>query len=172
MNFNTCLKKTFDQVFVCQVSDHCIDKQHNIFDECYKHKESESFLSQSEHTIWFSRHRTLRTQDLHLVVVLWKHYKVLASYKNFCKWQSFCLCTPLLTLTQSSFSSTYLLKFSSSKTFVAWWSVSVVIPFAFLGEGFGDILPTFLFYVKFEQGIQRYQNILNSTFETIYQVRG
>ena len=103
---------------------------------------------------------------------LWQQYKILASYNKFCKFQGFYLCAPLLTLTQSSFSSTYLLKFSSSKTFVARWSVSVVIPFAFLGAGFGDILPTFLFYVKFEQGIQRYQNILNSTFETIYQVRG
>ena len=30
------------------------------FDECYKRKQSESFLSQQEHTIWVSRHRTLR----------------------------------------------------------------------------------------------------------------
>ena len=40
------------------------------FDERYKHKQSESFLSQPEHTIWVSRHRTLRTQYLHLGVFL------------------------------------------------------------------------------------------------------
>ena len=48
---------------------------------------SESFLCQPEHTIWVSRHRTLRTQYLHLGVFLWKQYKILASYKDFCKLQ-------------------------------------------------------------------------------------
>ena len=43
--------------------------------------------SHSEHTICFSRHRTLRTQYLHLGVFLWKQYKSLASYKDFCKLQ-------------------------------------------------------------------------------------
>ena len=36
------------------------------FDERYKRKQSTSFFSQPEHTIWVSRHRTLRTQYLHL----------------------------------------------------------------------------------------------------------
>ena len=53
------------------------------FDEGYKNKQSESFLSQPEHAIWVSRHRTLRTQYLHFVVFLWKHYIILASYKDF-----------------------------------------------------------------------------------------
>ena len=57
------------------------------FDERNKRKQSESFLSQPEQTIWVSRHRTLRTQYLHLGVFLWKQYKILASYKDFCKLQ-------------------------------------------------------------------------------------
>ena len=43
---------------------HRLATQH--FDECYKHKQGESFLSQPKHTISFSRQRTLRTQYLHL----------------------------------------------------------------------------------------------------------
>ena len=43
--------------------------------------------SQPKHTIWVSRHRTLRTQYLHLGVFLWKQYKILASYKDFCQLQ-------------------------------------------------------------------------------------
>ena len=42
---------------------HRLATQH--YDERYKHKQSESFLSQLEHTIWVSRHRTLRIQYLH-----------------------------------------------------------------------------------------------------------
>ena len=57
------------------------------FDERYKRKQSESFLSQPEHIIWVPRHRTLRTQYLHLGVFLWKQYKILASYKDFFKLQ-------------------------------------------------------------------------------------
>ena len=57
------------------------------FDERYKRKQSESFLRQPEHTIWVPRRRTLRTQYLHLGVFLWKQYKILASYKDFCKLQ-------------------------------------------------------------------------------------
>ena len=38
------------------------------FDERYKRKQSESVLSQSELTIWVSRHKTLRTQYLCLDV--------------------------------------------------------------------------------------------------------
>ena len=47
---------------------HGIATQH--FDERYKRKQSESFLSQPEHTIWASRHRTLTIQYLHLGVFL------------------------------------------------------------------------------------------------------
>ena len=38
------------------------------FDEHYKRKRSESFLSQPEHTDWVSRYRTLRSKYLHLGV--------------------------------------------------------------------------------------------------------
>ena len=106
---------------------HRLATQH--FDERYKRKQSESFLSQPEQTIWVSRHRTLRTQYLHLGVFLWKQYKILASY-------SFCLCTPLLTLTKYFFSSIHQLKLSSSKTFVTRWSVSVMIDFPFFRSRF------------------------------------
>ena len=58
---------------------HRLAKQH--FDELYKCKHSESFLSQPEHTIWISRHWTLTTQYLYLGVFLWKWYIV------FCKLQ-------------------------------------------------------------------------------------
>ena len=40
------------------------------FDERFIRKQSESFLSQPEQTIWVSRQRTLRTQYLHLVIFL------------------------------------------------------------------------------------------------------
>ena len=40
------------------------------FDERYKRKQRESFLSQPEHTIWVPRRRTFRTQYLHLGVFL------------------------------------------------------------------------------------------------------
>ena len=57
------------------------------FDEHFIRKQSESFLSQPEQTIWVSRHRTLRTQYLHLYGFLWKQYKTFASYKDFWKLQ-------------------------------------------------------------------------------------
>ena len=56
-----------------------------------------------------------------------KQYKIPTSYRDFCRLHSFCLCTPLLTLAKSFFSSTYLLKLSSSKTLVTRWNVFVVI---------------------------------------------
>ena len=43
-----------------------LETQH--FDERFKRKSSESFLSQPGHTIWVSRHRSLRTQYLHFGV--------------------------------------------------------------------------------------------------------
>ena len=67
-------------------------------------KQNESFLSQSEHIIWVSRHRNVRTQYLHLSVFIWKQYIIQSSYKDFCILQSFWLCTPLPILTQSFFS--------------------------------------------------------------------
>ena len=128
---------------------HLLATQH--FDGRYKGTQSESFLRQPEHTLWISRHRTLRTQYLHLGVFLWKQYIILASYKNFCKLQSFCLCTLLLLY----FSDKYLLKLSSSQTRVTRWSVSVVIAFPFLGAFFANIPLTFLILCEV-QGIQRH----------------
>ena len=66
------------------------------------------------HHLGLKKQRNLRTQYLHLGLFLWKQYIVLANYKDFCKLRSFWLCTPLLTLTWPFFSSTYLLKLSSS----------------------------------------------------------
>ena len=40
------------------------------FDERNKRTQSESFLSQPENTIFVSRYRTLRTQYLHLGIIL------------------------------------------------------------------------------------------------------
>ena len=115
---------------LCMSSFHPLHRQAaQHFDERFICKQTESFLSQPEQTIWVSRHRTLRTQYLHLGVFLWKQYKILASY-------SFCLCTPLLTLTKSFFSSIHQLKLSSSKTFFTRWSVSVMTAFPFLRSRF------------------------------------
>ena len=114
-NGNTQGKTSFIWSGLCMSSLsilHRLATQH--FDERYKRKRSESFLGQPEHTIWVSRHRTLRTKYLHLGVFLWKQYIILASYKDFCRLQSFCLCTTLLALTYSFFSGTYLLKLRSS----------------------------------------------------------
>ena len=83
---------------------------------------SESFLSQPELTIWVSRHRTFRTQYLHLGVFLWKQYIIRASYKGFCKLQSFCLCTLLLTL----------IRFTLDKSIIVWkivWRYSGILGF-------------------------------------------
>ena len=57
------------------------------FDERFIRKQSGSFLSQPKQTIWVSRNRTLRTQYLDSGVFLRKQYKILASYKDFCKLQ-------------------------------------------------------------------------------------
>ena len=112
---NDQLYVTLDQVFVCQVSIHCIDQQHNnILANATNAKQSESFLSHPYYTIWVLRRRTLRTQYLHLCVLVWKQCIILASYKGFCKSQSFWLYTLLVALTQSFFSGTFLLELSSS----------------------------------------------------------
>ena len=112
---------------------HRLETQH--FDERYKRKKSESFLSQPEHTIWVSRHKPLSSQYLHLVVFLWKQYKILASYQDFCKLLFFFK----YSFTHTNivfFSITYLLKLSSSKTFVTRWSVSGMIAFPFFRSRF------------------------------------
>ena len=73
---------------LCMLSLHPLHWQAaQHFDERLIRKQSESLLSQPEQTIWISRHRTLRTQYLHLGVFLWKQHKILASYEDFCKLQ-------------------------------------------------------------------------------------
>ena len=68
---------------LCMSSFHPLHRQAaQHFDERFICKQTESFLSQPEQTIWVSRHRTLRTQ------YLWKQYKIIASYKDFCKLRS------------------------------------------------------------------------------------
>ena len=84
---------------------HRLATQH--FDERLKHKQIESFWSQPEHTIWVSRHRTLRSQYLYLGGFFF--FVCLKAVYNSCNLQSLLqtarfLCTPLLTLTYSFFS--------------------------------------------------------------------
>ena len=87
-NENTNGKKNLIWSGLCMSSLRPLHRQAaQHFDERFIRKQSESFLSQPEQTIWVSRHRTLRTQYLHLGVFLWKQYKILASYKDFCKLQ-------------------------------------------------------------------------------------
>ena len=93
-------------------------------------KQSESFLSQSEHLIWVLRPKTLITQYLHLGVFLWKQYVILASYKDFWKLQSFWSCTPLLTPNSLSFQA------------ASYWNCH--LHRRFVGAGFANIPPTFL----------------------------
>ena len=92
-----------DQVFVCQLPVPCnTATQH--FDEHYSHKESESFLSQPEHTIWVSRYRTLRTQYLHL-----GFFSLKAVY-NSCKLQRLLKVTNFLLMysfTHTNMAATY-----------------------------------------------------------------
>ena len=66
---------------------HQLEAQH--FDEHYKRKQSESFVSKPEHTIWVSRHRTLRMQYLHFGVFLWNQYKVLPRCNKYASWKIF-----------------------------------------------------------------------------------
>ena len=64
----------FDQIFVSQS---IASTRNTTFWWALQTQTEKSFLSQSEH----SRHRTLRTQYLHLGVFLWKQYIIFASYK-------------------------------------------------------------------------------------------
>ena len=93
------------------------------FDECFIRKHF--WASQSK--LFGSLGRELWETDIYI--------KFLQVTKTFVSC-SFCLCTSLLTLTESFFSSTYLLKLSSSKPFVIRWSVSVMIAFPFLRSRF------------------------------------
>ena len=121
-------------------------------------------LSQPEHTIWVSRHRTLRTKYLHLDIFLWKQYIILASYKDFCKLQSFCLCTPLLF----RHLPTEILIFRNVYYPIQCFSGD---SFSFFLEQVSIIFHLLCwFHIQFKQGTQRHYNILNSTFKTIYQV--
>ena len=122
------------------------------FDEHYKCKQSESFLSQLEHTIWVSRHRISRAQYLQLVLFLWKQYIILASYKNLCRFANFLFIysfTPLLfrhlpTEIINLINVYYQVKCFSGDTF------------SFLGPGFANIYLLFWLHVKFKQGFQRH----------------
>ena len=126
------------------------------FDERFIRKQSESFLSQPEKTIW-----SLDTELWEPNIYIWVFFfessiKFLQVTKTFASC-SFCVWTPLLTLTYSFFSSTYLLKLTSSRTFVTRWSVSGMIAFPFFQEQVLLIFHLlFWFLVKFKQGIQRY----------------
>ena len=97
----------------------------------------------------------MTTQYLYLGVFLWKWYIVFASYKEIHKLQSFCLCTPLLTLTFTLtvflfrhlpteivilINVCYQMKCFSGDS----GRVSMVRVFPFLGAGFANIPPTFL----------------------------
>ena len=83
--------------------------------------------------------------------------KFLQATKTFASC-SFCLYTPFLSLTWSFFSSTYLMKLSSSKTLVTRWSVSVMIAFLFLrSKFFANISPTLLIWCEVQT---RYSKIL------------
>ena len=60
------------------------------FDERYKRKQSESFLSQLEHTIWVSRHRNIQFYISNIYIwvfffIYFLQYILLANYKDFCK---------------------------------------------------------------------------------------
>ena len=120
----------FDQVFVCKVSIHCIDKQHNILMSATNTNRVSHFWA-SQNTPFGSQGTELWEPNIYIWVFFFESsIKFLQVTKTFASC-SFCLCTPLLTLTQSFFSSTDLLKLSSSKTFVIRRCVSVMVAFPF-----------------------------------------
>ena len=125
------------------------------FDDPFIRKQSESFLSQPEQTIWVSRRRTWTTQYLHLGVFLWKKYKILGSYKDFCKLQflfmySFThtkivfLCRHLPTEIFIFINVCYQMKCFNGDSFSFFWE-QVLLIFHLL----------FWFHMKFKQGIHR-----------------
>ena len=126
------------------------------FDERFIRKESELFSSQPEQTIWVSRHRTLKAQYLHLGVFLWKKYKVLSSYKDFCK---------LGFLFMHSFAHTnidFLFKHLSTEIIIFknvcyWMKCFSDDSFSFFqGEVLLIFHLLFWFHMRFKQGIQGY----------------
>ena len=60
-----------------------------------------------------THHLGLKVQNFENPILTFRSFSLKVVYSS-CKLQSFCLCTPLITLTQSFFRSTYLLKLSSS----------------------------------------------------------
>ena len=133
---------------------HQLATQH--FDERYKWKQSESFFSQPEHTIWVSRNRNLRTQYLQLGIFLWKQYIIPASYKEFLLVAKF-LIMYSLTHTNIVFLSRYL-----PTEIVVFINVCYQMK-CFNGDSFPFleqvllIFPLlFWFNLKFKKGIQRH----------------
>ena len=113
------------------------------FDERYKRKQSESFLSQQEHTIWVPRNRPLRIKYLHLDVSLWKQYKIQVA--KFLFMYSFTY-TNIVFLFKHLSAGIVMFKSVCNRR----WSVSVMILFPFLGAGFANISPTFLISYKLQ----------------------
>ena len=74
---------------------HRLATQH--FDERYKRRQSDSFLSQPEHIS-----QGLDAQNFENQIFTFGCFS-LKAVNSSCKLQSFCLCTPLLTLTESFF---------------------------------------------------------------------
>ena len=116
-----------------------------------------SVASTSSTTFWWA----LQTQSEWVTehwepdIYIWMFFfessiKFLQSHKDFCKLQRFCLYAPLLKLTKSSFLSTYLLKLTSSKTFVTRKSVSVVIAFPFFRSRFYQYFTYVLISCEFQ----------------------
>ena len=125
----------FGEVFVCQVSVHCIDKQRNILMSASNANTVSHFWA-SQNKLFGSLGTELWEPNIYIWVFFFESsIKFLQVTKTFASC-SFCLCTPLLALTYSFFTSTYLLKLSSSKTFVTRWSVSVMIAFPFFRSRF------------------------------------
>ena len=126
------------------------------FDEHFIRKQSESFLSQPEQTIWVSRHRTLRTQYLHLYAFLWKQYKALASYKDFWKLQL------LFMYSFTHYNIAFLFKHLPTEIFMFksvcyWMNCFYDDNFSFFQEQVSLIFNLlFLFHVNLKHGIQGY----------------
>ena len=118
---------------------HRLTTQH--FDERYKHKQSESFLSQAEHTIWVSRHRTWRTQYLNFI------FFPLKAVYNSCMLQGLLQVAKfLLMYSFTLINIVFLFRHLPTTEIVIFinfcYQISVVIVFPFLGAYFSNIPPT------------------------------
>ena len=133
---------------------HCINKQHNILMRTSYTNRVSHFLA-SQNKPFGSLGIKLWEGNIYIWVFSFESsIKFLQVTRTFAS-SSFCSCTSLLTLTKSFFSSIYLLKLSSSKTFITRWRVSVMIAFSFFQEHVLIIFHLlFWFHVKFKQGIQ------------------